>query len=218
MRRAIGDNLRVFNGTDGEWLCRITAARKREVMVELIEQLRPQESEPDIMLAFAPIKQDRLHGIIEKATELGVSAIIPVITARTISSRINQEKCLRYAEEAAEQCERLAVPIMHEAKTLSSLLAGWDSTRTMIFCDESGGGIPIARFLMDKKPGRYALLTGPEGGFTHEELEHLRKLPYVGAVGLGPRILRADTAIIAALACIGAHVGDWQKAPRFQGE
>jgi 16S rRNA (uracil1498-N3)-methyltransferase len=215
MRCRKGDALRLFNGTEGEWRGEIHAIGRHQVDIMLTEQLRAQQTEPDIWLVFAPLKGDRLHMLIEKSTELGVTALLPVITQHTVHARFNHDKLARYTEEAAEQTERLTVPPVHMVQPLMELLESWPVERRIIFCDESGGGRPIKEALMELPAGSYALLTGPEGGFSKAELEYLHQLPYVIPVGLGPRILRAETASIAALTCAQLFLGDWSQPPRF---
>jgi 16S rRNA (uracil1498-N3)-methyltransferase len=215
MRCRIGDRVRLFNGKDGEWLGAITSIYRNQVELQLLEQLKTQEPEPDIWLVFAPLKNERMHFLIEKATELGASSLVPVITERSITTRVNIEKMTRYAEEAAEQSERLNVPSLHEILPLGDLLAHWPAERALIFCDESGSGIPLHEALKAREPRKCAVLIGPEGGFTKAELEQLHQLPYVIPVGLGPRILRADTAALVALAGVQMFWGDWHKTPRF---
>jgi 16S rRNA (uracil1498-N3)-methyltransferase len=195
LRKSVNDAVRVFNAKDGEWRAEITAINKRAVTLSLVEQLRQPEPSPDITLLFAPIRKHRMAFVIEKATELGVTTLQPVITARTQTSRFNVEKAQAQAVEAAEQCERLDVPEVRAAMPLLDLLSGWDET-PILFADESGGaaigqvaGVPPI-----------TLLVGPEGGFTDAERENLHAINCVTPVSLGPRILRADTAALVMLA------------------
>jgi 16S rRNA (uracil1498-N3)-methyltransferase len=210
LRLAPGDVVALFNGRDGEWLGRIDSIGKGSCAVSLVEQRRPQTTEGDLWLVFAPIKRARIDFLAEKATELGVSALHPVYTERTIVDRVNLDRLRANAIEAAEQTERLTVPTLHEAELLARLLARWPAERRLLLCDESGTAPPIAEALRGAAPGRWAVLTGPEGGFTQTELDALKKLPFVCAVSLGPRVLRADTAALAAVAAFQALVGDWQ--------
>jgi 16S rRNA (uracil1498-N3)-methyltransferase len=213
MRSAVGAEVALFNGRDGEWQARIVEAAKRSVVVVPERQLRPQVLEPDLWLLFAPVKRARIDFIAEKATELGVSVLAPVLTRHTAVTRVNEERLQAIAIEAAEQCERLSVPEVRSAESLDTLLAGWPVGRHLILLDESGGGLPIARALEGLIAGPAAVLVGPEGGFAKSELDGLRALSFATPVGLGPRILRADTAVIAALSCFQAMCGDWRTPP-----
>jgi 16S rRNA (uracil1498-N3)-methyltransferase len=210
LRLASGDAVALFNGRDGEWLGRIDGVGKGWCSVALQERLRPQADEGDLWLAFAPVKRARIDFLVEKATELGVSELRPVYTERTVVGRVNLDRLRANAVEAAEQTERLTVPVLREPEPLARLLAGWPAERRLLLCDESGTSPPIAESLRGAPPGPWAVLTGPEGGFTQTELDGLKKLPFVCAVSLGPRVLRADTAALAALAAFQALVGDWQ--------
>jgi len=275
MRRQAGDTVRVFNGRDGEWRAGIAEANKRRAALQLLEQTRAQHAAPDLHLYFSPVKKARTDFIIEKATELGASAITPVITRRTLSDRVRVDRMQAQVREAAEQTERLDLPRIGEPASLVQMLKGWDPDRRLIFCDEAGedenapwGGTagraqpildaltayaahpaPIlssrggreaesaAHFsengarqasaserLPDKagqpggpsgenrdqgRPQKWAIHIGPEGGFDPEERGLLRSQPFVVPVTLGPRILRADTAVAAALSVWQAVLGDW---------
>lgn len=216
-RPGLGDMVALFNGRDGEWLAEISSLGEAAKAVP-VRQLRPQTPEPDLWLVFAPLKHARIDYLAEKATELGVSVFCPVFTQRTIVSHVNEERLLANAIEAAEQSERLSVPIVQPARKLEAVLAGWSRERRLIVCDETGGGRPVADALSDNVVSGNAVLTGPEGGFTETELDGLRKLPFVTAVSLGPRVLRADTAALAALACLQTISGDWRQGrPDFRG-
>ena len=212
MRLGMGDSVTVFNGRDGEWSARIAEVGKGRCSVELADRLRAQRPEPDLWLLFAPIKKAPLDFMVEKATELGVSRLCPVITQRTVVSRVNGERMRANAIEAAEQCERLSVPDIAEPINLDRLIAQWPR-RSMMVMDETGSGRPIAEVLASAGHGPCAILVGPEGGFARSELDALRKLSSVTFVGLGPRILRADTAALSALACWQALIGDWRDPP-----
>lgn len=213
MRARPGESVALFNGADGEWLGRIAELGKNAATLALAERLRPQAPEPDVWLLAAPIKKDCIDLVAEKAAELGASALWPVFTRRTVMSRVNGERLRARMVEAAEQCERLSVPELKEPVTLDKALAGWDPARTLLFLDESGGGAPVATVLAGVAPP-LAVLVGPEGGFAPEERVMLAKLPFARPVGLGPRILRAETAAIAALTVVQALVGDWNLSPR----
>ncbi len=199
MRRTAGATVDVFNGHDGEWRAYISNADKKATELSLQTQSSPQTDSPDIWLLFAPLKKDRTDFVIEKATELGASKILPVITERTQTSRVNVERLSATALEAAEQSRRLSVPEIMDATPLDTVLDGWSHNRTLVFLDETGGGRPIARALAGID-GPLAFLIGPEGGFAPTELDRLGNLPFSVAADLGPRILRAETAAVAALA------------------
>lgn len=217
MRLAEGKAVALFNGRDGEWRATIAEARKHAVVLACETLLRPQRAEPDVWLAFAPLKKTRIDFVVEKATELGASRLIPVFTRHTAAARVNDDRLRAQAIEAAEQCERLSVPEIAEAVTLDRLLADWPAERRLLVLDETGGGQPIATVLAgmhDETGGtsfHHAILIGPEGGFSASELDVLRNLPFVSAVGVGPRILRAETAALAALSCWQALLGDWRE-------
>jgi 16S rRNA (uracil1498-N3)-methyltransferase len=220
LRKKEGDYVRLFNGRDGEWQAVITLAGKKEVILRVEALLRSQLPVPDIWLVFAPIKNDPLAFMVEKATELGVSAFHPVFTDRTVVHRVNAAKLEANMREAAEQSERLTVPSLASPQPLEKLLAEWPVERLLLVCDEMGGGKPVQEALLEVKasgrePQGFGILIGPEGGFTEEEQRRLVSCPFVVPVGLGPRILRADTAAVAALACFQSVLGDWQLPPRF---
>lgn len=214
MRVGEGDSVLLFNGSDGEWLANITRQDKKHMHVLLQKQTRMQEAGPDIWLVFAPIK-GKTDIVIEKAVELGVSRIIPAVTNRTIVRSLNMKKMHSHAIEAAEQCERLDVPALEEPQNLTNILGGWKAGRTILYADESGSGEPMSTVVASMRGVAIALLIGPEGGFTPEEQKILRQQEFVKPFGMGARILRADTAAVAALACIQAWCGDWDKKPAF---
>lgn len=210
MRLGPGATLKLFNGRDGEWRARVALATKNRMNVAVVEQLRPQTVEPDLWLLFAPIKGKRIDSVAEKAGELGVSELHPVLTERTVVSRVNTERLAANAREAAEQCERLTLPAVREPEKLTSVLAGWPDDRRLLFADERADAAPIAQALAGQEPGgKWAVLIGPEGGFATAEQHLVRALPQAVPVSLGPRLLRADTAAFAALSVWQAHVGDW---------
>lgn len=218
LRLERGARIALFNATDGEYAARIDGFGKGWCTVSVEEKRREPAAEPDLWLVFAPIKRARLDFIAEKATELGVSALWPVLTRHTIVTRVNRERLVATAVEAAEQSERLSVPEVFEPAKLDEALARWPAGRRLIFCDESGGGGPIADVLHNydlRQP--HAILTGPEGGFARAELDALHKLPFATPVGLGPRVLRADTAALSALAVFQALAHDrlGSPPPRF---
>jgi 16S rRNA (uracil1498-N3)-methyltransferase len=170
--------------------------------------LRAQQAEADLWLVFAPIKRARIDYLVEKATELGASALVPVITRHTHVERLNLDRLRAHAIEAAEQSERLTVPRIEEPRALDEVLAAWDASRRIMLCDESGTAPPASVALANQNAAAWAVLIGPEGGFAETELDALRKLPFVSPVSLGPRILRADTAALAGLAVLQALRGE----------
>ncbi len=216
LRLPAGSVVALFNARDGEYAAEIAAYGKHSVDFAIRAQRRAPMREPDLWLVFAPIKRAHLDFVAEKATELGVSALWPVITRHTIVERVNEDRLRATATEAAEQSERLGVPEVKPCVTLSQALANWPKDRNIVLCDEGGGGNAIAAVLAKEdltKP--WAILTGPEGGFAAEELDMLRKRADVRPVGLGPRVLRADTAAIAAIAVFQSLAPDADKKPRF---
>lgn len=256
LRLDVGGALRLFNARDGEWRARVSTKTKRGMSVVVEQLLRQAHAAPDLVLLFAPVKRHATDLIVEKATELGVRRIRPVITQRTIAETVRLDRLQAIAREAAEQTERFDAPEILEPLALAHALDGWDASRTLIYADESGddaqapwggdagrarpiaaifspspsgegagGGVNIAAHhekqqsitpppypLLSRGGGALALLVGPEGGFTQEERRMLRGLSYVIPVSLGPRILRAETAVIAALSVIQSLWGDWRDA------
>jgi len=209
LRAKVGDELRLFNGRDGEWRARLCELGKSKALADCIEQTRTPRPEPGPWLAFAPLKKDRLDMVVEKAVELGVERLIPVITARTENRRLKQERLVQQTIDAAEQCERLTVPEISEPVMLDKLATIWPEDRTLMVAAERRNAPPLATQL-ETINGPVGLLIGPEGGFETRELDGLLKLPISIAIHLGPRILRAETAAIAALAVIQAQRGDWR--------
>ncbi len=210
LRLGAGDAVALFNAGDGEWRARIAALTHAQGSVEIEARLRPPADEGDLWLVFAPVK--RLELLIEKATELGASALVPVITARSQIARLNPARLAATSCAAAEQSERLTVPEIRAALPLARLTDAWPPGRRLILCDESGTAPPVAAALSALAPGPMAVLVGPEGGFAETELDALRKLPFVSPVSLGPRVLRSETAALAALAVVQALAGDWAEA------
>ena len=210
MRQGAGAQVALFNGTDGEWVAEITSITKRAADLVCQGQLRPQADPPDLWLCFAPVKKARTDFIAEKACEMGCRRLIPVFTRHTNSERVRNDRLTAHAIEAAEQCGLLSVPEVAEPATLDALLTDWPADRKLMFCDESGAAPPAEAVLTKAGPGPWAVLTGPEGGFAPEEADRLRALDQAHPVSLGPRILRADTAAVAALALWQATLGDWQ--------
>jgi len=210
MRLGPGDAVLAFNGSDGEWSAEVAEAGKRGGALACRERTRPQTLPPDLWLVFAPVKKARTDFIAEKACEMGCRRLVPVFTRFTNSERVNVERLRAHAVEAAEQCGLVSVPEVAQPLTLDALLDGWNHARRLMFCDESGAGTPAVAALADAGPGPWAVLTGPEGGFSPEERSRLAALPFALPVSLGPRILRADTAAVAALALWQAALGDWR--------
>jgi 16S rRNA (uracil1498-N3)-methyltransferase len=205
MRLKAGDPVRLFDDVTGEWLAEVAEVAKRSITLRLTAKLREREAVPDIWLLFAPLKKDRLHYLIEKATELGAARLQPVLTQRAIVDRPNPERLRAHMIEAAEQCDRTALPELAEQTKLATLLADWPADRALLFADEAGGQ-PIATIA----PGPAAILIGPEGGFTDDERHRIRSLSQTIPISLGPRILRAETAAAAALAAWMSLCGDWR--------
>jgi 16S rRNA (uracil1498-N3)-methyltransferase len=218
LRSEVGDTVLLFNGSDGEWLARIESVSRRTIKVRVEKQRRAQASSSDLWLLFAPIKQGRIDWLVEKATELGASLLQPVMTERTVIARMNLERLASHTIEASEQCGRLDVPELKEAIPFADMLHAWPQERILIYGDETGSGVPIKSALAQLEPSAaLALLVGPEGGFSPREFEQLKALPGSVGVGLGPRILRADTAVAAMLACVQAWCGDGNIQPSFAG-
>jgi 16S rRNA (uracil1498-N3)-methyltransferase len=210
LRLRAGANILVFNGRDGEWRARLAEVGKRRCTLECSAPTRPQQDGPDVHYLFAPLKHARLDYMVQKATEMGVAHLQPVLTRRTIATRVNLERMRANAIEAAEQCGVLRVPSVGEPLKLEALLAAWDPKRQLIFCDEAANvANPLAALsAVEAKP--LAVLIGPEGGFDVSERALLRQQPNALAISLGPRIMRADTAAVAALALVNAALGDWR--------
>jgi 16S rRNA (uracil1498-N3)-methyltransferase len=211
LRLGTGTPVAAFNAQDGEWLCRLGATGRNQTGLIVDRRMRAPEKEGDLWLLFAPIKRTRLDWLVEKATELGVSALLPVWTGHTQAERLNLDRLHGHAVAAAEQSERLSIPALHDPRPLDRVLAAWPDERRLIVCDESGVSEPIATVLARLGSALSALLTGPEGGFTEMELDSLSRFPFVSRVGLGPRVLRADTAALAALSVFQAIAGDWRR-------
>ena len=211
MRQRPGDSALLFNGRDGEWQADVVDAGKRRGSLRCTVQSRPAELPPDLWLCFAPIKKARTDFIAEKACEMGCRRLIPVFTAHTNSERVNTARLRAHAIEAAEQCGMICVPDVAEPVSLEDMLADWPQDRKLMFCDESGGAPPARKTLSESSAGPWAVLTGPEGGFSPAEAARLRAFPQAHPVSLGPRILRADTAAVAALALWQSTLGDWSQ-------
>lgn len=210
MRLGAGELVLVFNGRDGEWRAHVEVTGKRQAHLVVENQLREQTSGPDIHYLFAPLKRARLDYMVQKATEMGVARLQPVITRHTITERVNGERMRANVIEAAEQCGILRVPTIAEPERLDRLLMGWNPERRIIFCDESAPITDPVAALRWIGAGPIAVLIGPEGGFASEERASLIALPFVQRLAMGPRILRADTAAVAALTLVNAVLGDWK--------
>lgn len=208
LRLGPGARVRLFDDRTGEWLAEIAEAGKKRVTLAVLQHLRDREPVPDLWLLFAPIKRGRIDWLVEKATELGVARLVPVLTRRTIVERLNLDRLRAHIVEAAEQCGRTALAELAEPRKLGGLLSDWPAERILYFADETGGEPLTAR------PGPAAILIGPEGGFTDEERATIRALPRARPIGLGPRILRADTAALAAVALWMGAAGDWKSSSR----
>ena len=207
MRLARGAPVALFNGRDGEWLARVAEPGKRSGILISERQTAPLRLPPDLWLIFAPIKKARTDFIVEKATELGAARVMPVQTRHTNSERIRQDRLQAHAMEAAEQCGATFVPEVTDLISLDKLLASWPADRKLLWCDEAMVGQAPA--LSGPRGASWAILIGPEGGFSADEQARLRALPQVVPLALGPRILRADTAAVAALTLWQAALGDW---------
>ncbi|MEM8572417.1 MAG: 16S rRNA (uracil(1498)-N(3))-methyltransferase [Pseudomonadota bacterium] len=210
MRRKTGDRVAVFNGRDGAWRAEVSQLGKKSGMLVPLLQIAPQRIPPDLWLLFSPIKKARTDFIVEKATELGCARIQPVFTQRTNNERLKVERLQAHAIEAAEQCGETYVPTVSSPVRLAAALQSWTAERRLIFCDETRDAETIQDTLKSAEPGPWAILTGPEGGFTPEEAGELRGLPFVSPVSLGPRVLRADTAAVAAVSLWQSWLGDWR--------
>ncbi len=210
MRLAAGDALLVFNGRDGEWRAEVADLGRSAGALRAVALERAQAVEPDLWLVFTPIKKTRLDVLVEKAGELGATRLVPVLTERSSVRDINVARAEALLVEAAEQCGRMTVPRIGAVAPLAGVLEGWDARRRLMYCDESGRAVPIAEALADQVPGPWAVLIGPEGGFSPAERTAITGHSFVVPVALGPRILRADTAAIAALSLLQAHLGDWR--------
>lgn len=212
MRLTEGAHLLLFNGQDGEWLAEVSDAGKRGGSLAVLEQTAPLRSPPDLWLLFAPVKKARTDFIVEKAVELGAARIVPVQTDFTNSERVRQDRLQANAVEAAEQCGATVVPEVADLHRLDRLLADWPEGRQLLFCDEGAAGSDALASLLEAERGTrgWAILIGPEGGFSEAERKRLSALPFARTIGLGPRILRAETAAVAALTLWQAHLGDWR--------
>ena len=208
LRQGVGDNVALFNGVDGEWYATLAEAGRKGAVAVCDHLQGQQRGLADIWLLFAPLKKARTDFIVEKAVELGAARLLPVLTRYTNAERLREDRMKAHIIEAAEQCGATALPSFELPVKLAKVVAGWDTTRRLLFCDERGAAPMITDVL--NAPGPWAILIGPEGGFAPEEAEMLRELDFCVPASLGPRILRADTAALVALAIWQSKLGDWR--------
>ena len=209
LRLGEGATVRLFNAIDGEWQCSLVQANRKAARITCDERLRAVKLPPDLDYLFAPLKSARLDYLTQKATEMGVRRLCPVITRYTVADKVNLERMRANSIEAAEQCNMVYVPDVAEPEKLAKLLVGWPDDRTLIFCDERAEAASPLDALSQVKPGPMAVLLGPEGGFSDEERDMILSVPNAVALSLGPRIMRADTAAVAVLALVQSVLGDW---------
>ena len=210
LRLREGEELLLFNGSDGEWCASLDAIGKKRARAIVSHQTRVQEHGPDLHYLFAPLKRARTDYMAQKATEMGASVLRPVLTRRTIAERVKVDRLLANAIEAAEQCGILRVPEVEAPEKLDKVLSAWDASRLLIFADEAAPSASPLEALAALKAAPLAVLIGPEGGFDPEERAGLLARPFVHPISLGPRVMRADTAAVAALALVNAALGDWR--------
>lgn len=213
LRMREGAELLVFNGRDGEWQAEIDETGKKSVRLALGARTRPQTPAPDLLYCFAPLRKGRLDYMVQKAVEMGAGVLQPVLTHHTQTPRVNTARLQANALEAAEQCGILSIPPLRDPVKLEELLSRWEPGRRLVFCDEDSPNDNPLSALEKISESRLGLLVGPEGGFSDAERKRLCREPFVTAIPLGPRILRADTAAVAALAVIQAAIGDWISRP-----
>lgn len=210
LRMQEGAELLVFNGRDGEWRARVASVSKKGVKLAVEHAERPQPAAPDLVYAFAPLKVGRMDYMVQKAVEMGAGVLQPVVTQHTQMAKPPVDRMQANMVEAAEQCGVLSIPLLRPSVRLDQLLAGWEKDRRLVFCDESAGTDSPLAALAAVEEEKIGVLVGPEGGFSDEERRLLAAQPFVTAIPLGPRILRADTAAVAALALVQAVLGDWR--------
>lgn len=208
MRLKPGSTVRLFDDRTGEWRAEAVAIGRRDLTLRAVARLRPREAVPDLWLCAAPIKKGRIDWVAEKACELGVDRLVPVLTRRTVVDRLNGDRLRLHIIEAAEQCGRTALPMLAEPVKLAALLRDWSAERSLFFADETGGIAAADAMRANQGPG--AILIGPEGGFDPQERDAIRALPQAVGISLGPRILRAETAAAAAISLWMAAAGDWR--------
>ncbi len=219
MRLRVGDKIALFNGADGEWEAEVSEMKSKSAILVLLRQIKKQDANGNLVLAFSPLRAGKSEVIVEKATELGVGALIPVVTKHTVAKNINHERLVRIAIEAAEQCERNTVPKVLPEISLENFIKGLSSDDLLIYCDETGGGDNARKVFLGLKTKheRVIILIGAEGGFSEQEIVTLRSLKNAKAVGLGKRILKADTAAFAVLSVYQSCTDDWDEKPAFRG-
>jgi 16S rRNA (uracil1498-N3)-methyltransferase len=210
LRLRAGDAILLFNGRHGEWRAELVKEKQRGIALQVRALVRAQDGGPDIDYLFAPLKLGRIDYMVQKATEMGVARLRPVLTQRTVQSRVNLARLRANALEAAEQCGILRLPELSPPEPLVSIVAHWDATRTLIFCDADAPVHDPLATLKALRPGALAVLVGPEGGFDEGERAFVLSKPFVVGISLGPRVLRADTAAVAALALVNTALGDWR--------
>ena len=210
LRLSTGDPVLVFNGRDGEWRAQLSADGRRDASLVPMRQTRPQQAATDLHYLFAPLKHARLDYMVQKATEMGAARLAPILTKRTVPSRVNLDRMRANAIEAAEQCGILTIPEVAGPRRLEAVLSDWDAGRALIFCDESAASKDPISVLASVATQAIAVLIGPEGGFADNERDMLLAKSFVVPISLGPRIMRADTAAVAALALVNAALGDWR--------
>lgn len=214
MRVRQGDEISCFNGCDGEFAAEILVVHKKQTQIGIRNKIKQFKNSPDVWLVFAPLKKDCTDFLVQKSTELGVSGLLPIITQNTNTDKVKTERLQAQALEASEQCERLDVPQVFSPQDFKQVIENWDSSRRLLFMDERGAGMSVAEALSKCDAQKVAILVGPEGGFSDSEFNMLYKLPFVCGVSLGPRILRAETAAVAALSVWQAIAGDWKEKNR----
>lgn len=208
MKQKIKNQILCFDGKNGEFNCEIVSVGKKSIELSVLEKTRNFLKSPDLWILFAPLKKEKTDFVIQKSTELGVSKIVPTITKHTISEKVRTDRFTMQAIEASEQCRRLDIPSINEPIKLEKILEHWDKDRILYMMDETGTGENILK-TFDKKFSKAAIIVGPEGGFSEGEITMLRKQPFVKMISLGNRILRAETAVLAAISCWQASCGDW---------
>jgi 16S rRNA (uracil1498-N3)-methyltransferase len=218
LRLGEGAIVHIFNGRDGEWRARLVRHGRRDASLVVERRTRLQAGGTDLSYFFAPLKRARLDYMVQKATELGVARLAPVLTRHTVAERVNLDRMRANVIEAAEQCGILRVPVVAEPTTLAQMVEQWEPQRCLIFCDEDAPVQDPVRALEAVEPGPLGVLIGPEGGFAADERTLLLRLPRVVRLALGPRIMRADTAAVAALALVNAVLGDWRETAQPRGE
>lgn len=218
LRLQAGADIILFNGRDGEWVASLSELGKKNARAKLKEQIRPQSTSPDLWLLFAPLKKSQTDLVVQKATELGVGHIQPTLTKHSNTEKFKLDRAETITISAAEQCERLDIPKVMEPKRLESLLENWPEDRTLFICAEAGPANAVHDVFLSSREENAAILIGPEGGFAISELEIFSQHPFVKMISLGPRVLRAETAVLSVLSCWQAICGDWQLRPPHRAD